>query len=229
MADDQRELNTDVEPAVVADSKERDSPSRREDRRSRSPRRDRRDEKPRRKGKGFKWKEKRREDDEPRDRDSGLQRGYRDHYQPRARSRSPRRDRSRSPRRIDDRPEKSDKKRDTDDAEKKREKKESKKDKKPAVAAPQQPMIIVTVNDRLGTKKAIPCFASDSVSQYLPDLPETNTMLMLYRGLQDYCRLDDRPTTARNSSETSGRASIQGPVDTAGLRGQQQCATGSRG
>lgn len=227
MADDQRELNTDVDPAVVADSKERDSPSRREDRRSRSPRRDRRDDKPRRKDKGFKWKEKRRDDDEPRDRDYGLQRGYRDHYQPRARSRSPRRDRS--PRRNEDRPERSDKKRDTEDADKKGEKKESKKDKKPAVAAPQQPMIIVTVNDRLGTKKAIPCFASDSVSEYWADDFDIDTILILYRGLQDHRRFDDWPATARDSPETPGRAPIQGPVDTAGLWGQQQRATGSRG
>ena len=41
-----------------------------------------------------------------------------------------------------------------------------KKEKKPAVAAPQQPMILVTVNDRLGTKKAVPCFGSDTVGQF---------------------------------------------------------------
>jgi hypothetical protein len=38
------------------------------------------------------------------------------------------------------------------------------------VAAPQPPsgeaMIIVNVNDRLGTKAAIPCFASDSVKAF---------------------------------------------------------------
>lgn len=45
-----------------------------------------------------------------------------------------------------------------------------KKEKKPAPTN-QQPMIIVTVNDRLGTKKAIPCFASDSVSKYLLPFP----------------------------------------------------------
>ncbi|PGH07188.1 ubiquitin-like protein 5 [Blastomyces parvus] len=46
--------------------------------------------------------------------------------------------------------------------EKKKEKKE--KDKKAAaVVAPGEPMIIVNVNDRLGTKAAIPCLASDPI------------------------------------------------------------------
>lgn len=45
------------------------------------------------------------------------------------------------------------------------EKKEKKEKKKAAPAAPQEPMIIVNVNDRLGTKKAIPCFASDTISE----------------------------------------------------------------
>ena len=34
------------------------------------------------------------------------------------------------------------------------------------MAAPQEPMILVTINDRLGTKKAIPCLASDSVRDF---------------------------------------------------------------
>ena len=47
------------------------------------------------------------------------------------------------------------------------EKKEKEKEKKAAapVAAPTgEPMIIVNVNDRLGTKAAIPCLASDPIS-----------------------------------------------------------------
>lgn len=99
----------------------------------------------------------------PRDRDPGLQRGYRDHYQPRTRSRSPRRDRS--PPRNNDKAERSDSKQERKEP---TEKKEKKVKKPAAVAAPQQPMILVTVNDRLGTKKAIPCFASDSVSELYP-------------------------------------------------------------
>lgn len=140
-----------------AGREERDSLRGDERRRSRSPKRDRREEGSRRKDAGFKWKEKRRYEDEPRDRDAGLKRGYRDHYRPKSRSRSPptrsskvdeeRRDRGHEP---DGKPEK----------------KKEKKQKKPAPAAPQQPMIIVTVNDRLGTKKAVPCFASDSVKDF---------------------------------------------------------------
>ena len=33
-------------------------------------------------------------------------------------------------------------------------------------AAPQQEMILVTVNDRLGTKKQIPCLPSDTVKDF---------------------------------------------------------------
>ena len=47
----------------------------------------------------------------------------------------------------------------------KREKKEKKKEKKkPSV--PQEPMIVVNVNDRLGTKAAIPCLGSDTVGDF---------------------------------------------------------------
>ena len=101
---------------------------------------------------GFRWKEKRRDDDN-RDGDDErlLERGYRD----------------RSPR-----------KRDTDgeerknDEQKEKEHKERKKEKKrkKAVAATQssEPMIVVNVNDRLGTKAAIPCLASDPISLSSP-------------------------------------------------------------
>ena len=136
---------------------ERDSPRGDERRRSRSPKRDRRDEKPRRKDAGFKWKEKQRYDDEARDRDAGLKRGYRDHYRPKSRSRSPP---TTSPK-MDEKPR--DRRQETEG---RPEKKKEKKEKKPAPAVPQQPMIIVTVNDRLGTKKAVPCFASDSVKDF---------------------------------------------------------------
>ena len=136
---------------------EMNSPRSDDRRRSRSPTRDRRDEKPRRKDAGFKWKEKRRYEDDPRDRDAGLKRGYRDHYRPKSRSRSPP---TRSPK-LNDQPR--DRRQQTEG---KSEKKKDKKEKKPVPAAPQQPMIIVTVNDRLGTKKAVPCFASDSVKDF---------------------------------------------------------------
>ncbi len=169
MADDQREPVASSSPNPGTDRKERASSQGEDRRRSRSPRRDRdrREDRPRRKDAGFKWKEKRRDDDAtPRtNRDSGLQRGYRDHYRPRSRSRSPP-PRRRSPQRDNrDR----DKKRDRDEVNPREEKKEKqeKKEKKPAPApAPTQPMIIVYVNDRLGTKKAIPCFPTDPISEW---------------------------------------------------------------
>jgi hypothetical protein len=94
--------------------------------------------------------------------------GNRDGY----RARSPRRedrdryregggDRRRSPRREGGRDERKEKRK--EDKPKDKEKKEKPK----VVAAPsrQEPMIIVNVNDRLGTKAAIPCLGSDPVSK----------------------------------------------------------------
>lgn len=137
--------------------------------RSRSPRRrdngDR--DRPRKTG-GFRWKDKRR-DEESRGDDRRLGRGYRDRND---RPRSPRRDRDedhprdryrdgerkREPRRHDDHDAPQ------EEREKKVEKKE-KKEKKPVVPQSSEPMIVVHVNDRLGTKAAIPCLASDPISK----------------------------------------------------------------
>lgn len=44
--------------------------------------------------------------------------------------------------------------------------KKDKKDKKPKQVTSNEPMIVVNVNDRLGTKAAIPCLASDSVKAF---------------------------------------------------------------
>ena len=44
--------------------------------------------------------------------------------------------------------------------------KKEKKDKKPKQITSNEPMIVVNVNDRLGTKAAIPCLASDSVKAF---------------------------------------------------------------
>ncbi|KAG9600637.1 hypothetical protein KCU77_g3229, partial [Aureobasidium melanogenum] len=164
------------------------SPSRNRSR-SRSPSR-----KPKSSG-GFRWKDKgsrandsfsrdldeRNRDDAPprrssppRDRDRYRDRsprrdGNRDSYRPR----SPRRDdrdryrdggdRRRSPRRDGGRDERKDKRKDD------KPKGDKEKEKKPkAVAAPSraEPMIIVNVNDRLGTKAAIPCLGSDPVKAF---------------------------------------------------------------
>ncbi|KAJ5439624.1 uncharacterized protein N7458_010622 [Penicillium daleae] len=142
--------------------------------RSRSPRRrDSGDRDRPKKTSGFRWKEKRR-DDESRGDDRRLDRGYRDRSD---RPRSPRRDRDgdrpgdryrdgdrerereREPRRRDDRDAP------REDREKKVEKKE-KKEKKPVVPQSSEPMIVVHVNDRLGTKAAIPCLASDPIKLF---------------------------------------------------------------
>ncbi|TGJ87102.1 hypothetical protein E0Z10_g1706 [Xylaria hypoxylon] len=105
---------------------------------------------------GFKYKEKRRDDEEDRDdnRRGGSHRGYRN------RSPSPRR-------RGYDRDEPA------SSSSKKSKKKPADADtSKPPARAPAAPvasgeeMIIVHVNDRLGTKAAIPCFASDRIKEF---------------------------------------------------------------
>ncbi|TDZ39660.1 Ubiquitin-like modifier HUB1 [Colletotrichum spinosum] len=153
----------------------------RERSRSRSPRRDRdRDrERPKKQG-GFRWKDKSRRDDrDDRDERRGLERGYRN------RSRSPRRDRERdrSPRRNNDRERKDDRYRPRDrdrdrdsgprdsrsGASSSKDTTKPPKREKPAsapAAAGGEEMIIVHVNDRLGTKAAIPCLASDPVKMF---------------------------------------------------------------
>ena len=133
----------------MPDSRSRSPPPRRDDRqRSRSPRRRQVDDRPRRSGGGFNWKEKRNEDDSRnRDDDRRLERGYRD-----------RRDRPRSP------APKQNERIPTSDARVDKPKKEKKEKKSSAPAPTSEPMIIVNVNDRLGTKASIPCLASDPIS-----------------------------------------------------------------
>ncbi|GFF41349.1 ubiquitin-like modifier HUB1 [Aspergillus udagawae] len=140
--------------------------------RSRSPRRryDGDRDRPRKAGGGFRWKDKRHDGDRPGAEDSRLSRGYRDRGD---RPRSPRRerdsDRYRDSYRDGDRERRrpDDSQRD-ERVEKKKEKKPEKKPEKKAVVAPQssEPMIVVHVNDRLGTKAAIPCLASDPIKLF---------------------------------------------------------------
>jgi len=133
-------------------------------RRSRSPRRrgddrnrDRRD-RPRGSG-GFKWKEKRKGTND--DRDGGekrLERGYR------KRSPSPRQEKATAS--VEDKFGVADKfgppKKSTDEKEKDTSKAPQRPPAQPS-APVGEPMIIVHVNDRLGTKAAIPCLASDPI------------------------------------------------------------------
>ena len=132
--------------------------------RSRSPRR-RDPERSRKSGGGFRWKEKPRNDDDDRREDRRLDRGYREHEQPKPRlpaRDSGRRDdveakfgpiRNDGPIAAEDKPEEDPGK------EKKRKKKAA-----PTIQPTAEPMIIVNVNDRLGTKASIPCLASDPIS-----------------------------------------------------------------
>lgn len=146
-----------------------------ERRRSRSPERrvDGDRERPRKSHGGFRWKEKRRDDDARYGHDERrLERGYRDRGD---RARSPYRgreadrygvryrdsDRDRRRAEMDDRPRALDRDKARDD-----DRKEKKEKKAPAAAQSSEPMIIVHVNDRLGTKAAIPCLASDPISEF---------------------------------------------------------------
>ncbi|KAF4454123.1 Ubiquitin-like modifier hub1 [Fusarium austroafricanum] len=130
-------------------SDRRDSPPRRPRDRSRSPAR-----RPRGSG-GFKWKGERRDNDRNRD----------------FRRRSPRRHRDRDygrdrNYRRDDRDGGRDRQRDGN-RDQRGERKEKKEEKPKAPVAQQggEEMIIVNVNDRLGTKAAVPCLESDTVGQ----------------------------------------------------------------
>jgi hypothetical protein len=125
--------------------------------------------------------------------DKTLKRGYRDrsprrnNYSQQEREREG--DRDRSPRRSDrdrdgrdsyrpsrddarirddplDRVSSTKRDRPTGSSEKSEKKDKKDKPKKERPVAPSEPMIIVNVNDRLGTKAAIPCLASDSVKAF---------------------------------------------------------------
>ena len=158
--------------------------------RSRSPRRRHEDSRPKKSSGGFRWKEKPRQqdDDDNRGDERRLERGYREQEQRPRHNASPvrgdrgRRDdeieakfgRQRFPVRQADR--RSNGVEDKFGGEEP--KKEKKKKDKPAVAPTSQEMIIVNVNDRLGTKASIPCLASDPISTlYLPP-PSSPTRLL---------------------------------------------------
>lgn len=125
------------------------SPERRESR-SYSHRQDQ--NRPPRGGGGFKWK-RRGQDDDPYERKEyrGLERGYRGE-QDRKRPQSPLHHGGKEP------------KGDTLPTE--RPKKE-KKEKRATITSAGEQMIIVNINDRLGTKASIPCLASDPISNAL--------------------------------------------------------------
>ncbi|KAL4812908.1 ubiquitin-related domain-containing protein [Aspergillus spinulosporus] len=148
-----------------------DSPHREERRRSRSrspPRR------PKAHG-GFRWKDKRSNNDGQNEGDARLDRGYRNRSprRPYDRDRDRDRDRDQGYDRYRDRGDYRDRDRDRNrdrnrDRDPNRAQKE-KKEKKPKPAAPSgsgEAMIVVHVNDRLGTKAAIPCLPSDTIGNF---------------------------------------------------------------
>lgn len=195
MSDNERRRSTSPKESRDTDRKERDDSGSRDCRRNRSRSPITSERKPRRKDAGFKWKEKRRDedndlDDRRRDRNEGLKRGYRDQYKQRSRSRSrspPRRhdsyrgEREQRDHKRDYRDRDSERDRKSDSRQRykednhtrgdrpKRDNRDDEKSRKPLApppAMPQQEMILVTVNDRLGTKKQVPCLPTDTIKDF---------------------------------------------------------------
>lgn len=126
----------------------------------------------------------------------------------------------------------------------KQDKKDKKEKKEKSKMVTTGEMIIVNVNDRLGTKAAIPCLASDPISKFpLPPLvfspysppfppfspslppyipyPQTNRPSPLsHRTLQSPSSSPHRPRAPRNHVKAARRAALQGPVDARRLWGQ---------
>lgn len=116
-------------------------------------------------GGGFRWKDKARAEDgrnsNDREESGRLERGYRpEQERSRRPPRSPLRDGGPEPHKVTKNPR---------DEKKAGDEKNEKKERKTALtmAPVGEPMIIVNVNDRLGTKASIPCLASDPISTSL--------------------------------------------------------------
>ena len=126
------------------------SPERRESR-SHTHRQDQ--NKPSRGGGGFKWKQRGHDDDRYERREyRGLDRGYRGEQDRKRPQSPPLRDGCKEPK--------------SEALLTERTRKE-KKEKRATIAPVGEPMIIVNINDRLGTKASIPCLASDPISNTL--------------------------------------------------------------
>lgn len=112
---------------------------------------------------GFRWKDKRSDNnlgEEDNRRGGALERGYR--------NRSPRRDRDRDRDRQgrDGRDDRRDNSRRDQDRSSRPSASSSAAPTAPAPSGAGEEMIVVHINDRLGTKAAIPCFASDKVREF---------------------------------------------------------------
>lgn len=200
------------------------SPRQEDRKRNRSPRARRDEDKPRRREGGFRWKEKRRDEDDSRrgNDERRLERGYREQDRPR----SPRRDRDEDRNRDDgerrkgredreSRPEEaprdSDKDKESKDKDKEKRKKERREKKAAAAAATGEPMIIVNVNDRLGTKAAVPCLASDPIRMSLCQHPVVKIPANYQpcRSLQSPSCRANRPRAPRDPDKTPRRETVQ--------------------
>ncbi|KAF7586580.1 hypothetical protein BBP40_008654 [Aspergillus hancockii] len=122
-------------------------------------------ERPRKSEGGFRWKGKRRDGDSRHDADERkLNRGYRERED---RERSLRRDRDTYRHEDGHKDSYRDRRRPEGDERGGRDKKKKeKKQRKPVVPQSSEPMIIVHVNDRLGSKASIPCLASDPIKLF---------------------------------------------------------------
>ena len=120
------------------------------------------------------------------------------------------------------------------DVEPRGEKKKEKKDKKPTASTvtAEEPMIIVNVNDRLGTKTSVPCLASDPIStsrgllasvQYLKKI----LLRLSYRIVQSPSGGTDRARTSRNHVEAARGTAFSRSLDIGGLWHQQWSTTRS--
>jgi hypothetical protein len=239
-------INLYLQKMPSPDRKRSRSPKRRSTspnprRRSRSPARRRSPNRQSKSSGGFRWKSKSKEesrDPDPRDRRDDRGDSYRPRRYQDDRDRARDDDRRRAPRDQESR--RNDKDRDEGRRAGKRDERE-KKDKKPSTTPgnkpPPQPstFIIVTVNDRLGTKASIPCLPSDTVGKqiryfyscyrrtrrYLSRLRVIlvhKLLILKLRGLQKACCCTHRPTTTRDYAKATRRAPIQRHYHTRRLR-----------
>ena len=171
-----------------------------------------------------------------RDRDSYRDRDYRDSERDRERDRE-RRDRDRDRNSYDERDKEPTSRRnpfaDEDttapgSGQKLPKEKKPKKDKPPKIAPTAEAMIIVNVNDRLGTKAAIPCLASDSIrkSTKLPSCLFSAPLILhttlhscsfgiilinnYSRRFQENGSRTHRPRAPRDHAQTTRRETVQG-------------------
>lgn len=187
-------------------------------------------------GGGFRWKQKARAEDgrngNDREESGRLERGYRpEQERSRRPPRSPVRDGGRESHKATDNT------RDEKSAGKEKKEKRERKSA-PAMAPVGEEMIIVNVNDRLGTKASIPCLASDPISTslrtavsffsfFMSSITLKSASTPSSRAIQSPGSCTDWARASRDHAEAARRAAFQGSIDLAGLWRQQRGAIGS--